>query len=136
MYQFWAEIGGEVVKGAAATLDGVNPIPFWNPLEHVYANEDGSVDRIYLKSRLAGSVARTSAAWALNAWAVRSMLAAAPGGGVTATLGERLLIGAFWQGMIAEQAGSAVSLTWGASSALLGVAGIADNFLDFLALLE
>ena len=136
MYEFWAEIGGEVVKGAAATLDGVNPIPFWNPFEHVYANEDGTVDRIYLESRMWGSVARTSASFALNAWAVRSMLAAAPGGSVTATFAERLLVGAFWPGVIAGEAGSAVSLTWGTSSALLGVAGIADNFFDFLDLLE
>jgi len=69
-YEFWAEIGSEIVKGGAATLDGFNPIPFWHPLEEVYANPDGSVDRVYRGSRLLGGLSRAAAMQALNAYAV------------------------------------------------------------------
>jgi len=135
-YEFWAEIGGEIVKGAAATADGFIPIPFFNPFEDVYANPDGTIDSIYRGSRLWGTSSRTILCFALNAYAINSLFASAPGGAVSLTLGERLLAGAFLKAAIIGEAGKGVSLTWGASNAILTTAGAADNILDVLGALD
>jgi len=46
----------EMDRGLAAGIDGLNPVPFWNPLQFMYENEDGSVDTIYHMSRLSGNI--------------------------------------------------------------------------------
>jgi hypothetical protein len=91
-YEFWSEIGSEMIKGAAAGLDGWNPIPFWSPLEYVYANPDGSIDPIYLKSKLAGSISRAALASAVNAWGINQLFPAGGAGG-TLTFAERFVVG-------------------------------------------
>jgi len=129
-YEFWSEIGDEVVKGAAATLDGFNPIPFCTIFENVYANSDGSVDGVYVASRLVGSASRTMLSFALNAYAVKSILAAS---GASANLGERIVIGMLWKGVVLENTlGKGTSMTVAGASALVGAMGIGDNIFDVM----
>ena len=130
--EFWSEFGSEIIKGAAAAFDGFNPFPFWNPLEYVYANSDGSIDSVYLKSRLMGSASRTALCFAMNSWAIQSMFPAGGAGG-SLSIAERLVVGALWKGTLVNNTfGNAAGLTWGAASAILGVAGAADNIVDWI----
>ena len=134
-YEFWSAIGDEIVKGAAAAADGFNPVPFYNPFESVYANADGSIDPVYQFSRLGGATSRTALMFALNAWAVNQML-----GGTSAAasvpVGHRLLVGALWKGqLVGDALGKGMGLTAGTATAILGVAGVADNILMYLDLL-
>ena len=126
-YEFWSEIGSELFKGAAAGVDGFNPIPFWNPFEFVYANDDGSVDSIYMKSRFAGSASRAFFAMAVNIHAVNQLLSASPAGGA-ATIAEKLFIAAIWKGQLADSLG----VTAVGAMAIFNVASAADNILDFM----
>lgn len=130
-WEFWEEFGTEMNKGLAAGVDGFIPLPFWYPFEKVYANPDGSVDKIYLRSRLYGSVARSSLLMAGNVFMVQNMMASSSI--ATATVGQRLFAGAFWKSAFGAASGSkGLSLTWGAATGLLTVAGIVDNFDEIL----
>jgi len=129
-YEFWSEIGNEIVKGAAATLDGLNPIPFCNFFESVYANPDGSVDQVYVASRLVGSASRTALSIALNAYAVKAIVGAS---GISANVGSRIVIGMLWKGVVVENAlGKGAALTVAGIGALVDVMGVGDNIFDVL----
>ncbi len=128
-YEFWSEMGSEVIKGAAAAADGFNPIPFLNVFESVYANADGSVDPIYKKSRLMGSGSRLALSLALNTWAVDKLLAGSSATGGAATIAERLFIGAVWKGQLVK---NSLSMTAATAMVLVEAAGCMDNILDFL----
>ncbi len=137
--EFWTDMWNEAVKGAAATADGFIPLPFVHPFEKVYANPDGSVDRIYRGSRLLGSVGRTALLFALDTWMVETLLVSAPGPGgpIGATWVEKVLIGSLWKTVgIANTLGNTAGITWGAGTTLLDIAGAADNIVDVLGFLD
>ncbi len=129
-YEFWSEIGNEIIKGAAATLDGFNPIPCLNIFEDVYANSDGTVDGIYLASRLTGSASRAILSTALNAYAVNQILNAS---GVSMNLGARIVTSMLWKGVVVENMlGQGAALTVSGASALIGAMGVGDNIFDVM----
>ena len=128
------DIGFEAWKSLAATIDGLIPVPFFNPFEDVYANIDGSVDAQYYGHRVVGSITFAVLFRQANKKMFDSLVSSGNLGSTINQLSrfDRLVIlpiarGAISGMLVSQNLGRGAGLTWGVATSLISIGSISDT---------